>query len=289
MTGRPTTHPPVIQSPEQMTAWSDQQRAAGRTIAFVPTLGGLHDGHRSLLEEGRRRAGSTGCLVLSVFLNPTQFGPKEDLAKYPKDLGADLDLAAAAGTDLCFSPTPAQMYPPGFQTVVEVREVSQGLCGAVRPGHFAGVATVVTKLFTIVRPHLAVFGEKDFQQLALVRRLSADLNLGVDIVAMPTVREPDGLAMSTRNRYLSSADRSRAVSLSRALATAREAAAAGERGAAALVQKARAILDPSVDRLEYLDIRDADTLAPIDTIQGPAVMLVAAFVGGTRLIDNMRL
>ncbi len=252
----------------------------------MPTLGGLHDGHRSLLEEGRRRGDR---LVLSVFLNPTQFGPKEDLAKYPQELEADLAIAGRAGTDVCFAPTRAQMYPPGFQTEVQVKEISQGLCGDVRPGHFAGVATVVTKLFTIVRPHLAVFGEKDFQQLALVRRLSTDLNLGVEIIPMPTVREPDGLAMSTRNRYLSPTDRERALSLSRALQAAREAAVAGERDVAALVAKARAILDPAVDKLDYVEIRNADTLAPMERLDVPGVILVAAFVGTTRLIDNMRL
>ena len=285
MNEAPTT-PTVIRSPEEMTTWSDQQRAAGRRIAFVPTLGGLHDGHRSLLEEGRRRGDR---LVLSVFLNPTQFGPKEDLAKYPQELEADLAIAGRAGTDVCFAPTRAQMYPPGFQTEVQVKEISQGLCGDLRPGHFAGVATVVTKLFTIVRPHLAVFGEKDFQQLALVRRLSTDLNLGVEIIPMPTVREPDGLAMSTRNRYLSPTDRERALSLSRALQAAREAAVAGERDVAALVAKARAILDPAVDKLDYVEIRNADTLAPMERLDVPGVILVAAFVGTTRLIDNMRL
>ena len=179
------------------------------------------------------------------------------------------------------------MYPPGFQTVIEVRELARGLDGVFRPGHFAGVATVVAKLFTIVAPDLAIFGEKDFQQLAIVRRIVADLAMPIEVVGIPTVREPDGLAMSSRNAYLSAAERTRALSLSRALFAARDRAAAGVRDTAALLSNARAALD--IDRLDYLELCDADTLAPIAAVDRPAVLLVAAFIGRTRLIDNVRL
>jgi pantoate--beta-alanine ligase len=267
-----------------MTAWSRAARARGERIVFVPTMGALHAGHVALLTEGRRRGEK---LALSIFVNPTQFGPHEDLARYPRDLPGDLAQAAGAGTDVAFVPEASDIYPVGFQTTIEVKELSRGLDGVFRPGHFAGVATVVAKLFNIVQPDLAIFGEKDFQQLAIVRRLVADLAMGIEIVGLPTVREPDGLAMSSRNAYLSSAERARALSLSRALFAARERAAAGERDAKALVDGARAALD--VDRLDYLELCDAATLAPVSRVEAPAALLVAAFIGRTRLIDNVRL
>ena len=278
--------PQVITSPVEMTRYSLAAQAKGQTVAFVPTLGGLHAGHVSLLQEGRRRGDQ---LALSIFVNPTQFGANEDLSKYPRDLDGDLALARAAGVDVAFVPTAADMYPAGFQTFVDVSELSKGLCGERRPGHFVGVATVVAKLFNIVRPQLALFGEKDFQQLAVIRRMVADLNLGIDIVALPTVREPDGLAMSTRNRYLSPPDRKRAAALFRALTAARQAAADGERRAAVLVNLARAVIAPAVDRIDYLEIRDSETLLPLELVDRRAVMLVAAFIGTTRLIDNQQL
>jgi pantoate--beta-alanine ligase len=269
-----------------MTAWSAAARARGERIVFVPTMGALHAGHVALAEEGRRRGQA---LVLSIFVNPTQFGPKEDLAKYPRDLPRDLALAAGAGVDVAFVPEAGDIYPPGFQTFVEVRELSQGLCGGRRPGHFVGVATVVAKLFLIVRPDLAIFGEKDFQQLAVVRRMSADLHLGVEVVGLPTVREPDGLAMSSRNAYLSPPDRARAAVLYRALDGARQAVAAGEGRAQVLIDEATALIAPAVDRIDYVEIRDAEHLTPLATLDRPAVMLVAVFVGNTRLIDNLKL
>jgi pantoate--beta-alanine ligase len=267
-----------------MTAWSRAARARRERIAFVPTMGALHAGHVALLEEGRRHGDR---LVLSIFVNPTQFGPNEDLARYPRDLPGDLAKAAGAGTDVAFVPEPIDIYPAGFQTTVEVRELARGLDGVFRPGHFAGVATVVAKLFNIVQPDLAIFGQKDFQQLAIVRRLVVDLAMRIEIVGLPTVREPDGLAMSSRNAYLSQAERTRALSLSRALFAARDRAAAGERDAHALVEGARAALD--VDRLDYLELCDAVTLAPLVQIDRPTVLLVAAFVGRTRLIDNVQI
>jgi pantoate--beta-alanine ligase len=269
-----------------MAAWSEAARQRGERIAFVPTMGALHEGHVSLLREGRRRGER---LVLSIFVNPTQFGPNEDLARYPRDLDGDLALAASAGTDIAYVPDAAAVYPPGFQTFVQVREVEKGLCGDRRPGHFAGVATVVCKLFNVVRPHVALFGEKDFQQLAVIRRMVRDLDMPVDVVGMPIVREADGLAMSSRNRYLSPAERQRALSLSRGLVAAVAAARDGQRDVAALIALVQGALAGQVDSVDYVELRDAETLASVARVDGPAVMLVAAFVGRTRLIDNMRL
>jgi len=279
--------PAVLRTVAEMVAFSEAARARNERIAFVPTMGYLHAGHVALLEEGRRRGDR---LVLSIFVNPTQFAPTEDLARYPRDLEGDLDKAAGAGTDVAFVPGDAEMYPRGYQTFVHVRELEKGLCGAHRPGHFVGVATVVCKLFNIVRPHVAIFGEKDYQQLAVIRRMVVDLDMPIDIVGMPTVREPDGLAMSSRNKYLSPEERQRALALSRGLRAARALFEGGERDSAKLVAAARAEIAPVVTRVDYVELRAADTLAPItDRVTGPAVMAVAAFVGTTRLIDNRRL
>lgn len=271
-----------------MTAWAEEVRGRGERIAFVPTMGFLHRGHLQLMEEARRRAEK---VAISIFVNPAQFGPQEDLARYPRDLEGDLAKAAAVGVDVAFVPDAGAMYPPGYQTYVQVTELERGLCGERRPGHFVGVATIVCKLFIVVRPHLALFGEKDFQQLAVIRRMAVDLNLSVEVVGCPTAREPDGLAMSSRNVYLSPDDRKRAAALHRGLAAAKARFAEGERSAEALVAAARAEIGPQVDRLEYIELRDADTLAPVSgTVKTrPAVMLLAAWVGGTRLIDNLRL
>ncbi|HSZ81742.1 MAG TPA: pantoate--beta-alanine ligase [Polyangia bacterium] len=278
--------PTVIRTPAEISAWAEAARARGERVAFVPTMGALHEGHVSLLREGRRRGDR---LALSIFVNPTQFGPKEDLARYPRDLPGDLAKAASAGTDVAYCPAPGDVYPPGFQTYVQVRDLEQGLDGGARPGHFVGVATVVCKLFNVVRPHVALFGEKDYQQLAVIRRMVADLDLGVEILGMPIVREPDGLAMSSRNVYLSPDERRRALALSRGLDAARAAAAAGERDATALVALVRAALEGQVDRVDYVELRDADTLAPVPRLERAGVLLAAAFVGNTRLIDNARL
>lgn len=278
--------PIIIREPTGMSAWAEDQRRRGQRIAFVPTMGALHEGHVSLLREGRKRGEQ---LVLSIFVNPTQFGPNEDLSRYPRDLDGDLAKAASAGTDIAYVPDAAKVYPPGHQTFIEVRELQKGLCGEHRPGHFVGVATVVAKLFNVVRPHLALFGEKDFQQLAVIRRMVRDLDMPVAILGMPIVREADGLAMSSRNQYLSPAERQRALALSRGLRAAAARLEAGERDAAALVAVARAALEGQVDAVDYVELRDADTLAPVATVDQPAVLLVAAFVGRTRLIDNLRL
>jgi pantoate--beta-alanine ligase len=276
----------VITTPAAMSAWSEAARVRGERIAFVPTMGALHAGHVSLLAAARKQGDR---VVFSIFVNPTQFGPQEDLARYPRDLDGDLAKAASVGTDVAFAPGVADMYPPGAQTFIDVREVAQGLCGERRPGHFTGVATVVAKLFGIVRPHVALFGEKDFQQLAVIRRMVADLNMPVEIVGRPTLREEDGLAMSSRNAYLSPAERGRAVAIFRGVSAARERFAAGERGAIALVESALSAMKDRVDRIDYVEIRDAESLRPVERLEKPAVILAAAFVGATRLIDNMRL
>ena len=278
----------LIKTPSEMRARSDAWRAAGKRIAFVPTMGYLHAGHVSLLDEGRRRG---EVLALSIFVNPTQFGPKEDLSRYPRDLDGDLAKAQRAGVDVAYVPDAESMYPPGYQTFVDVEELQKGLCGASRPGHFRGVATVVLKLFHAVQPHVALFGRKDYQQLAVLSRMVRDLDLGVEVVGMPIVREPDGLAMSSRNAYLSPDERLRALALSRALLAARVSYEEGERDAARLVDCARSTLHltPGV-RLDYLELRDAESLAELHgRLTRPAVMAVAAFVGTTRLIDNQLL
>jgi pantoate--beta-alanine ligase len=249
-------------------------------------MGALHAGHVALLREGRRRGDR---LALSIFVNPTQFGPNEDLDRYPRDLPGDLARATDAGVDVVFLPDRAAMYPVGHQTTVQVHELASGMCGASRPDHFTGVATVVCKLFNIVQPQLAIFGEKDFQQLALIRRMVRDLNMPIEIVGLPTVREPDGLALSSRNRFLSSEGRVRAGSISRALFAARARFESGERDATLLASDVRHALEGAVDRVEYVEVRDAEDLGPIDTADRPAVIAVAAHVGATRLIDNVRL
>jgi pantoate--beta-alanine ligase len=272
----------VISDPREMALAGEDLRRDGRRIALVPTMGYLHRGHLSLLEAGRRRADA---LILSIFVNPIQFGPGEDLARYPRDVDGDLDKARAAGVDLAFVPDDAGMYPEPPLTRIEVGGVSQGLCGARRPGHFAGVATVVAKLFHLAQPHVAIFGQKDFQQLAVIRRMVRDLHFGIEIVGVPTVREPDGLALSSRNAYLDVAGRRRALGLSRALAAAERAFLEGEREGARL--RAAASAELAEVEVDYLELCDAETLEPIvDRVERPAVLAVAAFVGRTRLIDN---
>jgi pantoate--beta-alanine ligase len=276
----------ILQSPSEMRARTSALRQEGRRIAFVPTMGFLHEGHVSLLEEGRKRG---DVLVLSIFVNPTQFGPNEDLSRYPRDLDGDLAKAKAAGVDLVFLPEPADMYPDGYQTAVEVRELSAGMCGDKRPGHFSGVATVVLKLFHIVQPHVALFGMKDYQQLQVIRRMVRDLDVDVEIVGMPIVREPDGLAKSSRNAYLQGDERLRALALSRALQMAQAAFQAGQRKAGKLIDAARVCVHMTDGvRLDYLELRDAESLQPVEgMVERPAVMAIAAFVGKTRLIDNV--
>ncbi len=274
----------TIARPAAMTAWSEARRAEGRRIALVPTLGFLHEGHLSLI---RWAAGQADEVVVSIFVNPTQFGPSEDFAAYPRDMERDSALCREAGTTIVFAPEVEDLYPAGFQTVVSVTELSRPLCGASRPGHFDGVATVVTKLFTIVRPHLAVFGEKDFQQLQVIKRFTLDLNLGVEIVGRPTVREPDGLAMSSRNKYLTPAQRPAALTLSRALALAEELVARGEREAESILVKIRDMIEavPGTE-IDYLELRHPETLVPVTRVDQPTLLALAVKVGRARLIDN---
>jgi pantoate--beta-alanine ligase len=253
-------------------------------VGFVPTMGYLHEGHLSL---ARRARAENATVVLSVFVNPTQFGPHEDYAQYPRDLARDRALAAEVGVDVLFVPTVEEMYPPGWATWVEVEGVSRRWEGERRPGHFRGVATIVLKLFLAVRPTRAYFGEKDYQQLLVVRRLAADLPLDLEIVGCPTVREPDGLALSSRNTYLDPPARAQAVALSRALARAQALLSAGERRGPALEAAMQAELAayPQV-RVDYAAVVDAATLEPLPYIDREARALIAAYVGSVRLIDN---
>jgi pantoate--beta-alanine ligase len=269
-----------------MQSFAETARLRGEKIALVPTMGYLHEGHLSLMRDGRQRA---SVLVSSLFVNPTQFGPREDLQSYPRDMARDCRLMESVPVDVLFAPEAASMYPRGAQTWVEVTDLTQGLCGEFRPGHFRGVTTVVAKLFNIVKPHIALFGAKDYQQLCAVRQMVRDLNFDIEIVAIPTVREPDGLAMSSRNSYLSPAERVVALSLSRALQkAARAAQGRGETDARALVHAAREELARECGVvIEYVECRDAYTLEEITTLSAPAVIAIAARVGRTRLIDNV--
>ena len=257
-------------------------RGGGGTIALVPTMGALHAGHMALVAEARRLATH---VVASIFVNPRQFGANEDLSTYPRREAEDARLLEEAGCALLWAPSAEAMYPQGFATTISVAGVSEGLCGASRPGHFDGVATVVAKLFNQVRPDVALFGEKDYQQLAVIRRMAADLDLPVEIVGVPTQRAPDGLALSSRNAYLSVEDRAAASTLPRVLGEAAEAIAAGADIETALEQ-ARARLAAAGFQPEYVELRDSGSLGPVDRLERPARLLAAARLGGTRLIDN---
>jgi pantoate--beta-alanine ligase len=261
--------------------------AAGERVAFVPTMGNLHDGHLELVRRGCALAPR---VVVSIFVNPLQFGPGEDLASYPRTLARDVELLATAGADLLFAPSADAMYPRPVpeQTRVEVPGLSDILCGASRPGHFVGVATVVCKLFNMVRPDLALFGEKDFQQLAVIRRMVDDLCIPVEVVGVPTVREPDGLAMSSRNGYLTAEERERAPALYRALQAVAQAVEAGGSDLAALERAAAARIDAAGLRTDYVSVRRARDLALPGDADEDLVVLAAAYLGRARLIDNLR-
>jgi pantoate--beta-alanine ligase len=283
----------VLETVRELHQASAAERAAGRRVALVPTMGALHAGHLSLVQMARRRADR---VWLSIFVNPTQFGPNEDLSRYPRPRERDLALCREAGVDVVFAPTVAEMYPAGSQTFVELTELSRPLCGGSRPGHFRGVATVVTKLLAAARPQLAVFGEKDFQQLALIRRLARDLLLDVEIVGGPIVREPDGLALSSRNVHLDPEARAQAVALPHALDAAERALAAGERDAATILGVVRSELaKASRGEIDYVELCDPETLAPAPArLSGPTLLALAVRFGppagaagpGVRLIDN---
>jgi pantoate--beta-alanine ligase len=277
----------IVSDPGDMQAVSLAWRKLGQKVTFVPTMGYFHEGHLSLMRYGRQQGDR---LVVSLFVNPTQFGPSEDLDRYPRDLEKDAGMAREVGVDVLYTPTAADMYPPGYQTFVTVEDLSQPMCGATRPGHFRGVATVVLKLFHQVLPHLAIFGEKDYQQLAVIKRMVADLNVPVEVVGRPIVREADGLAMSSRNSYLSPEERHSALGLFQALTRSRNLAASGETRADEILTEVKQMLSQNPNtRLDYAVLVDPDTLNHVDNIRGSARLAVAAWVGGTRLIDNMLL
>lgn len=274
----------TIRTITEMKAWSDRIRQAQETIAFVPTMGYFHAGHLALMREARRRGNR---VVVSVFVNPTQFGPKEDFNAYPRDIDRDLAMAESAGVDIVFTPSAADMYPAGADTFICQERLPVHLCGLSRPGHFTGVLTVVAKLFNIVNPHAAVFGQKDWQQLAIIRKMTTDLNFDVDIIGHPTVREPDGLAMSSRNARLDPNLREAALCLYRSLAAAEGQIRNGVTDVAALIRAAeKQITAYPQNRIDYVRICDPDTLDDINTITGPALMALAVGVGDVRLIDN---
>jgi pantoate--beta-alanine ligase len=274
----------IVQTVKEMQSLATDFRARGKTIVLVPTMGYLHDGHASLMREGRRGG---DLLVASIFVNPTQFGAGEDFDAYPRDLERDSKIAGDAGVDIIFAPRASDMYPDGYQTWVDVERLTLPLCGASRPGHFRGVTTVVCKLFNIVMPHVALFGKKDYQQLTVIRRMTADLNMAVNIVGMPIVREPDGLAMSSRNAYLSPSERRSALCLSRALGEAGDLYRRGIRDVSVLRGRVVEVLaaQPSVT-IDYVDFRDGDTLEEVMLADERTLLALAVKIGKTRLIDN---
>jgi pantoate--beta-alanine ligase len=275
----------VIHTVEWMKQAARQARAEGRVIGFVPTMGALHAGHLSLVEAARRE---TSPVVVSIFVNPRQFGPQEDLAKYPRSMEDDQAQLERLGVDFLFMPAVDEMYPKGFRTAVNVEGLGDRLEGRVRPGHFCGVTTVVLKLLEIVAPQFAYFGRKDAQQLRLIRQMAADLALDAEIISCPIVREPDGLALSSRNAYLAHAERRAATVLYRALDAVRQAIAAGEHDAARLVQAMRGVLAAEpLAAPDYAEIVDADSFEPVSFLRGTCLALLAARIGATRLIDNM--
>lgn len=274
----------VINSVKRMQSYSEQLRLQGKRIAFVPTMGYFHDGHLALMREAKKAADT---VVVSIYVNPTQFGPKEDFAKYPRDLNRDLKMAENVGVDVVFHPFDKDMYPAQYQTYVNVEGVTQNLCGFSRPGHFRGVTTVCNKLFNIIKPHIAVFGKKDFQQFVTIQRMVNDINLDLVIVGYPTVREKDGLAMSSRNKYLSKEERKSALTLSKSLKMAQSLYDKGERDASVIISKVERLIQkaPST-QIDYVKICDTKRLRDIKKINREAVMALAVRVGKTRLIDN---
>lgn len=281
--------PRVVTTKIELRAALAAARLRGARVAFVPTMGALHEGHLALAREARRRVGDDGLVAASIFVNPTQFGPNEDLARYPRDLAGDVAKCGTASVDVVFAPPAAEMYPDGEQTRVRVPGLAGPLCGEHRPVHFEGVATVVAKLYALVAPAIVVFGRKDYQQLKVVERLARDLCFDVEVVGLSTVREPDGLAMSSRNVYLSAEERARALAVPRALAAAARLFASGERRAGAIAESARALVATSGGSVDYVTVADPESLVPARddaTLGERALLAVAVRVGATRLIDN---
>lgn len=275
----------TIMTVREMQSVADSLRRGGKRIGFAPTMGSLHEGHLSLMRKAREE---NDIVVASIFVNPTQFGPQEDLARYPRDAAGDAQKCAAAGVDVLFMPPAAEMYPEQPSVFVIVEELADVMEGAIRPGHFRGVATVVTKLFHIIQPHRAYFGQKDYQQCAVIKRMVKGLDLDVKVVVLPTVREADGLAMSSRNAYLDDEQRRKATCLFRALRAGEELIRQGVREPEKVRQQMRAVLlgEPGVE-IDYAEAADPDTLRSLEVIRGRTVLLVAARIGTTRLIDNM--
>jgi pantoate--beta-alanine ligase len=276
----------IIKTIKQLRQAIAIQKKRGRRIGFVPTMGALHEGHLSLIRLAKK---NSDFVVVSIFVNPTQFGPKEDFKKYPRDLKKDAALCQTAGADLIFSPFTEEIYPKGFSTYVNVEGLTQGLCGASRPGHFKGVATVVSKLFNIVQPDVAVFGQKDAQQLAVIRRMTADLDLSVKIIGAPIIRERDGLAMSSRNAYLTLEERAEATTLYRALQLAGSMAQSGKRKADSVKREMAKLLyrDAPLGEIDYIEIVDNETLKPVKQVQKNTLVALAVKFPNARLIDNI--
>ena len=276
----------VVRTVRDMQRRADDWRKSGKTIGLVPTMGFLHDGHIALMREARDKA---DVVVASIFVNPTQFGPGEDLAKYPRDFEGDEAKCRTVGVDAIYYPSAEEMYPEGYQTYINVKELSQWLCGAARPTHFQGVATVCAKLFNAVKPHVAVFGMKDYQQLQVIRRMVKDLDMDMKIVGMPTVREPDGLAMSSRNKYLTNDERKRATALYKSLKAVSASHSKGENDPEKLIGIVKeGLKEAEPCEIDYIELRDAETLKPAQKItDNPAVMALAVKLGAARLIDNI--
>ncbi len=274
----------IIESIAEMQQAAEGWRCDGKRIGLVPTMGYLHEGHLELMRSLRPQC---DVLVISIFVNPAQFAPNEDFERYPRDLERDIRLASAVGVDIGFMPQVAEIYPEGYQTYVTVTEVAAPLCGRSRPIFFRGVATVVAKLFHMVKPHVAVFGEKDFQQLVTVRRMVQDLNMEIEIIGHPTVREADGLAMSSRNAYLTPEQRQKAVRLNQSLRRAQALVQGGEQAGKVILNKVREVLDEDNDvRIDYAELCDPTTLQPVTRVEGPTLLALAVHVGVARLIDN---
>jgi len=274
----------VIELAKKMQSYSESLRNQGQKIAFVPTMGYFHEGHLCLMKEAKKMA---DFVVVSIYVNPTQFGPKEDLSKYPRDFDRDLKMAESVNADVIFYPGNKEMYPAGYQTYVEVEKVTQNLCGMSRPGHFRGVTTVCCKLFNIVKPHIAVFGKKDFQQYITIKRMVDDLNMDLQIIGVPTVRESDGLAMSSRNKYLQEKERPSALTLFKSLKLAQKIYSDGERKSSVIISKVEKMINRApYTAIDYIKICSAETLKDVEKIKSQSVIALAVKVGTTRLIDN---
>ena len=274
----------IMHTVKEVRDFVRRARAEGKTVGFVPTMGYFHEGHLSLMRRAREEC---GVVVVSIFVNPLQFGPREDYQRYPRDFQRDRELAEGAGVDAIFYPSVEEMYPPGYATYVEVQGITECLCGVFRPGHFRGVTTVVAKLFNIVQPDRAYFGQKDAQQALVIKKMVRDLNMDLEVVVLPTVREEDGLAMSSRNVYLSPRERQLAAAIPRSLRAAEEAYKAGERQAQKIVELVRGVLgeSPGIE-IEYVEVRSLPNLEPLERVEGPALLALAVRIGPARLIDN---